>query len=295
MGWGVEAGLLAAVCVWGWSFLATKVLLRSLDPLEVVAARMAIGLPVMALVAWRAPGRAAATAAERSRLLVCGGILLAHFLLQAWALTRTSATNTAWLVALSPLTIAGFAAALLGERLRPSQWAGVLVAMLGVLMLVSRGGQEPLRGPRSLGDWAVVASTFTWAAYTTLSRDLGRRHGAARVVAGTLAVATAGVCLALLVLRRAPELRELPPAGWAALLFLGLLAQGLAFLLWQEGVARLGASRAGLFLYLEPLATTAVAVPLFGESFGPLAALGGALVLLGVALGEGRRRAAHRT
>ena len=50
--------------------------------------------------------------------------------------------------------------------------------------------------------------------------------------------------------------------------------------------SKLGATRAGLFLYLEPLATLALAVPLLGEPFGPLVALGGGLVLAGVYLGQ---------
>jgi drug/metabolite transporter (DMT)-like permease len=61
-------------------------------------------------------------------------------------------------------------------------------------------------------------------------------------------------------------------------------ASSLAF--WQEGVSRLGAARAGLYLYLEPLATLGLAVPLLDEPFGPVAALGGALVLAGVAIGQ---------
>ncbi len=59
---------------------------------------------------------------------------------------------------------------------------------------------------------------------------------------------------------------------------LGTLAQWF----WQLGVARLGAARAGIFVYLEPLATTALAVPLLGETFGVATAVGGALLLLGV-------------
>jgi drug/metabolite transporter (DMT)-like permease len=71
------------------------------------------------------------------------------------------------------------------------------------------------------------------------------------------------------------------------LLFLaipGTLAQWL----WQIGVARLGASRAGLFLYIEPLATTVLAVPLLGESFTAFTAIGGSLVILGVWVAQRR-------
>jgi drug/metabolite transporter (DMT)-like permease len=64
---------------------------------------------------------------------------------------------------------------------------------------------------------------------------------------------------------------------------------GLAHWFWQEGVARLGAARAGVFLYLEPLATTGLAVPYLGESFGLFTAVGGAMVLAGVYLAERKR------
>ncbi|MCP4544717.1 MAG: EamA family transporter, partial [Chloroflexi bacterium] len=57
---------------------------------------------------------------------------------------------------------------------------------------------------------------------------------------------------------------------------------------WQEGVAKLGAAKAGIFLYLEPLSTTALAVPLLGEHFGFFTAAGGLLVLAGVFWAERR-------
>ena len=68
----------------------------------------------------------------------------------------------------------------------------------------------------------------------------------------------------------------------AALLYLAIPGLAIGQWFWQEGVASLGATRAGLYLYLEPLATLALAVPLLGEPCGPLIALGGGLVLAGV-------------
>ena len=57
-----------------------------------------------------------------------------------------------------------------------------------------------------------------------------------------------------------------------------------------EGVARLGATRAGLYLFVEPLATVALAVPVLDEPFGPVAMAGGALVLAGVFVAQRKRR-----
>lgn len=81
-------------------------------------------------------------------------------------------------------------------------------------------------------------------------------------------------------------LATLPAELIGALVFLGLGGVAIAQWFWQVGVARLGAAKAGLFLYLEPLATTGLAVPFLGESFGAAAALGGALVLAGVFVGH---------
>ena len=84
--------------------------------------------------------------------------------------------------------------------------------------------------------------------------------------------------------------RALSPRAVVGLLYLAIPGLALGQWFWQEGVAKLGAARAGLYLYLEPLATMALAVPLLGESFGPVIALGGTLVLTGVFVGQRHRQ-----
>ena len=81
---------------------------------------------------------------------------------------------------------------------------------------------------------------------------------------------------------------ELPADVIVSIIFLGAFGTALALWFWQYGVAKLGAARAGMFLYLEPLATTALAVPYLHEHFGWAGALGGALVLAGVYVGESK-------
>ena len=71
------------------------------------------------------------------------------------------------------------------------------------------------------------------------------------------------------------------PRALVALLFLGVLGTAAQWG-WQEGVARLGAAKAGLFLYLKPVATTVLAIPLLGESYGTATAVGGLMILAGV-------------
>ncbi len=75
---------------------------------------------------------------------------------------------------------------------------------------------------------------------------------------------------------------HLPLAPLLSILFLGVIAMGLANWWWQKGVASIGAAKAGTFLYLEPLVTTALAIPLLHESVGVFTLAGGLMVIIGV-------------
>jgi drug/metabolite transporter (DMT)-like permease len=219
-------------------------------------------------------------------LLVGGAVFTLHFLVQIAGIETTTATNTGWIISVSPLALAVLAYLLLRERIGWNGVAGIAVATLGIVLLVSRGRIADLDWLKSRGDWLVLASAHTWALYTVATRNLSRRRQALAVTFAILlisAVLTSGVFIATTDLA---SIRTLSPRGVAALIYLAIPGLALGQWFWQEGVAQLGASRAGLFLYLEPIATVVLAVPLLGEPFGPFIAIGGSLVLAGVYLGQ---------
>jgi drug/metabolite transporter (DMT)-like permease len=86
---------------------------------------------------------------------------------------------------------------------------------------------------------------------------------------------------------------RLSPAGWAALLFLGIGASGLGYLFWYGGLEKIEASRVAAYLYLEPLVTLAAAAAFLGERVTAETVLGGLLLLAGVAVVQ-RAPAARR-
>ncbi len=282
--------LLLAVTFWGWSFVATKVLLEHLTPLQVIASRFFLGWPLllgMVLLRRRKP---AFSAREWGRIGVCGLILSVHLLIQVGGLQYTSATNTGWLIAVTPLAIALLSILFLQEKLGRLQLGGILLATSGVLLLISGGKLANLGWLQNRGDWLVLASAWTWAIYTVSGRSLSQAHSPLGVSAAALGVTSAFYGIALFWTGQwesyGAALAGLEWQGWAALLFLAWACLALAFWLWQHGVAQLGASRAGMFLYFEPFATTFLAVPYLSEPFGWPTAAGGMLILSGVFLGK---------
>lgn len=283
--------LLSAVVIWGWTFVATKILVAELGPVEIFGLRLALGLPCLAvlLLVRRLP--LGFTREDAAPLLLGGAVFTAHFLIQIAGLETTTATAAGWIIAVTPLALAVLSWLFLHERL--GWWAavGIGVATGGILLLVSGGRLADLGWLRSTGDWLVLASAHTWAVYTVVTRDIARRRDPLAVTFGIVLVATVLMAIPFAFTADLDRIRHLSPRGLLAVLYLAVPALALAQWFWQAGVGRLGATRAGLYLYLEPLATLSLSIPLLGEPFGPAAAAGGALVLAGVYAGQRGRQA----
>ena len=252
--------------------------------------RLFIGLPVVGGLLWvrRVPLK---FTRDDIGPLAAGGIILAlHFIVQIAGMETTSASNTAWIISVSPLAIVLLSSLVLHEPVGLATTAGLTVASAGIVLLVSRGRVTELGWLRSTGDWLILASAHTWAIYTVTTRNLSRRRPALAVTFVVLLIATIVAAVFVLAWGDLGRVGSLTPRGVAALLYLAIPGLVIGQWFWQEGVAQLGASQAALYLYLEPIATLALAIPLLGEPFGLAAAIGGALVLIGVYVGQRGRR-----
>jgi drug/metabolite transporter (DMT)-like permease len=283
--------LFATVVIWGWTFVATKIALEHVAPLDLLGLRMAVGLPVLLAVVLARRTRFDFDRRDLAQAALGGAVFAAHFVVQVIGISGTTATNSGWIIAVSPIVIALLSAAFLRERIGREIAVGLSLATVGVLLLVSHGDPGRLAWLKSTGDWLVLASAFTWALYTVATRDLSRRRAPLAVTAVVLVPLTLVGVAAIAIHGNGHALLALPGRTVAAILFLGVFGTALGQWFWQLGVARIGAAKAGLFLYVEPLATTALAVPLLGEPFGPLTVAGALLVLAGVWWAERRRRA----
>lgn len=273
--------LLVAVAIWGSTFVATKLCLELMDPLQLVASRFLLGAPVLYAVA-RLRGASLSLGAMHGAFLLGASVFSLHYLMQTWALVFTTATKTGWLVAVTPVTLAVLAAVWLHERITRTMGLGIACASAGIVWLVSGGRVSNLEWLSSGGDWLALASTLTWSVFTIVTRDLSRaRDPVVVALVMTLPLALAGVVLPFTRSGWVP-VSELTTPVLGALVFLGIGGVAVAQWFWQHGVAKLGASGAGLYLYIEPLVTTALAAPLLGEPIGSATFLGGGLILVGV-------------
>ena len=279
---------LFCILVWGTTFISTKVLLRAFSPIEILFFRFCLGYAAL----WLACPKRLQLADRRHELLFAGaglcGVTL-YFLLENIALTYTFASNVGVIVAVSPL-FAGLLSFWLLRSERPGLnfFLGFAAAILGV-GLISFSGSTQLR-LNPAGDVLAVLAGLAWAGYSILTRKI-LAHGYNSLLV-TRRCFFYGLVLMLPFL---PLMdfhwgvgRLADPVNSSNLLFLGLGASALCFVTWTFAIKRLGAVKSCVYIYLVPVVTVVTAVIVLHERITPLAALGTALTLLGLALSEMR-------
>jgi len=279
--------LIAAVAMWGMSFVATKLCLEYLSPAEIIAARFVPALALLFIVAWRKRLSFRFMAGQWKIALACAVVLVAHLLIQVEGMKTTTATNTAWLITTIPVFIVVLSYVFLRERISTRQGLGMSLAAFGVVVLVSRGNLRSIEFIKSYGDWLVLVSCVTWAIYTILSKRVTASQSLAVTIA-ILALAAVMIVPPVLISSGVTKYFALPAKIIFALLFLGIFCLGLAYWFWTEALQRKTAGQVGAYLYLEPLSTTLVAPFVLRESITPSLVGGAILVIIGVWLVEHR-------
>lgn len=274
--------LLAAIAIvfWGISFVATKAALAELSPPTLIFARFAIGALVLLAIVRQLPPRRAWGA-----LAVMGFVgVFVHQMLQAYALTMTSATNTGWLIGITPIWSAILSAVLLRERFGAWKIVGLVGGFVGALLVVTKGdfSARVFGAPSTTGDLMIFLSTINWAVYSVLGHKTLRELGPRRATSGAMLFGALMLAPVFIAKRGWTELPRLSASGWGALLFLAVCCSALGYLFWYSALERIEVTRVAALLYAEPLVTFIAAALLLGERVSAVVVLGGVLVLASV-------------
>ena len=273
--------------LWGGSFLSYRVLANEhLPPVVTVAARLVLGTALVATLFklqgfdLRVPRR------DWPRLLAFGMLNnVLPYTLFAWSERRIPGGTAATLNAMTPIfTLLVTGLVLRTERLTANRAVGIGCGFAGVAILV---GPEALLGQDIWGQLACLLAALLYGFALPFGRTLGHL-GPQRLTFGQLAAATA-VALPLALLLDPP--RSWPPldaAGWTALLSLGLLSTGLAFVLFFRILLRAGATNLSLVTFLVPVSALLFGALLLAEPIGLRALAGMATIGLGLACIDGR-------
>ncbi|BBB92703.1 MAG TPA: DMT family transporter [Methylomusa anaerophila] len=284
---GIYFIMLLVPLFWGGAFGSTKHVLTELPPLTASAVRFLIAGLLMAL--WVVVRKDWDWAIVKHNWLGLLGLgltgVFGYNVFFAMGLQYTSAINGALVIVINPVTTALISVLFLGEAWSLRLGLGVGLSLAGVLTVITKGNFGVLANMSfNYGEILLLGAVASWTAYTTLGKMVMRNIGA---VPATAVSTLMGAILLIISSFMENAWRNMPNLSFqvvAELLYLAVFSTVVAFILFNIGIRRLGASKASAYINLMPVNALLIAAAVYGETVTIMHIIGMVLVISGVLL-----------
>lgn len=300
MVWLYHFVAILTIIVWGSTFVFTKMLLLSgLSPAVIFTLRFIIAYVLLLAFSLTRSSHRWMSASWRDELLMAGLGLTGgslYFLAENEALCYTTTTNTSLIVCSCPLV----ASMLIGWfyrslRLSRLQMVGMLIAVVGLILVVMNGHFVLHLSP--LGDLLAFIACLCWAVYSLLMVPANRSYDAVFITRKVFFYGLLTIVPYFLWIESfdVATLTTLSASVWGNLLYLGVVASMICFLLWTWVMDKLGAIVATNYVFVNPVSTIFFAWWLLDEPITSWFLLGTVLILSGMYLCDKRSDSASKS
>lgn len=277
---------LLTICIWGTTFISTKILLGDFQPIEILFYRFVIGFLVLLALC---PRHLKVVSFKQELIFILAGLcgICLYYLLENIALIYTTASNAGVIVSLAPFFTAILVHLFLKSegKLQARFFIGFIAAMVGIA-LISFNGVRPELNLK--GDILALIAALVWAFYSILTRKIGSFN--CSVILSTRRTFFYGILFMLPMLFffdfQSDLSRFLNSQSLFNILYLGLGASALCFVTWNFAVKELGAVKTSIYIYMVPVITVITSVLILHEELSLWALIGVVLTLAGLFLSK---------
>jgi drug/metabolite transporter (DMT)-like permease len=279
-----DLSLLFLAMIWGLNFTVIKASLAEIDPYSFNSIRFVLAALFMWTIIAKRKSWFKIDKKDLIPLLILG---LVGNLFYQWlfiiGINLTLAANAAVMLGTIPIWVAISSHLFSLEMLNRLKSIGVLLAFTGVAIIIFFGKNPISFGSDSfIGDLTIVFAAIVWALYTIFSKKHLTRYTPLQYSA--MMTSIGAVSLSALAIPHFGD-TEWSSVSYAALggaFFSGLLAIGLAYLIWNNGIKVVGAVRSSTYQNLVPVIGLVSGIVLLGESLELLQYIGAAIVIAGI-------------
>lgn len=277
------------VFIWGTTFISTKILLRSLSPVEILFIRFLLGYGTLWLLF---PRKLKLVNRSQNFFFLMAGIcgITLYYMFENIALTYSQASNICVIVSIAPFFTVLFDCMFLeGNRPGPCYWAGFALALSGICFISFPAGTLSFH---PAGDLLALGAAVIWAAYSTLTKKISTfGYNTIQITRRTFFYGILCMIPFLFFMDFHPDLLTVTThINLFNLLFLGILASAVCFVTWNLAVKNIGPVKTSTYIYLTPVITTIASFLILKEQITPSTILGIVLTLLGLALSEYKKK-----
>ena len=276
--------LLIMALLWGVNFSIVKIGTRALAPLAYNGVRVSLAVVCLIAIAsfLKQPWPRGKQLFRLFGIGMLGNGVYQIFFIEG--LSRTRAGTAALVLAAGPAFVALLGRIRGTEQIALKGWLGIFLQLGGMACVVAGSTQGSTVGDSLLGNTLILAGGLCWAVFTVLLKPLTTKVHGLHISAITM---SGGALLLLMVGARdigRTDWTHVPPAAWLAILYGGIGALVIAYLLWYRGLKILGPTRTAMYINLQPLIALLVAWAFLGEMPTPFQWLGAASIMSGLVL-----------
>jgi len=282
----IDLMLLAMVLIWGINFAVVKAALAEMTPLSFNSLRFLLASALTLLSLGLIEGSVGFARGDQWRLLGLGLIgNTCYQLLFINGIDRTTAGNSALLLATTPIFISLIGVAFGVERVGKLAWVGIFFSFAGIFMVIVGSGKELGLAKETIGgDILILIGALVWSLYTVLSKPMLSRYSALKLTALAMVAGTPFIVLFSIPQLLAQDWATVSWRGWLGLFFSGSMAIALAYIIWNSGVSKVGGARTAVYSNLSPVVAAIFAWFTLGETITAFMVVGAALIFLGIYL-----------
>ncbi len=272
--------MLLAVLCWGINFSFIKIALREFSPHAFNGIRLLFASLIL-IIALFVRGESFSLAKSDIPKILFLAIIgnTAFQLLFIHGLNWTTASNTSLIMAMTPVFVALLSVLLKHEKIHWVGWLGIVISFIGFYVIITKQvGAFHFSWKELRGDLMILIGNLFWAIYTVFSKPFLKKISPLKWTSITLAIGT----VFYLPFAASEIVRiqwgEISFQAWAALIFSGLFAIAICYVIWYTSVRRVGNSKTAIYGYLPPIFTMLFAYLLISERI-TLLQIGGALII----------------
>lgn len=276
---------LITVVIWATTFISSKILLKTFTPLEVMFYRFVIAYFLLLII--HPKFHKIESIKEESMFLlagITGGSL--YFLTENTAVKISQVSNVSLILATAPIITALLAHFFTkGEKLSKNLFLGFIVAISGVFLVIFNGNFMLKLNP--LGDILALGAAISWSVYSITTKKFGSKYNPLYLTRKIFFYALLTMIPFLFTSEFNFDVNKiLTFKSLSNLLFLGIVASSLCYVVWNFTVDKLGVIKTNNYIYLIPAITLIFSVLILNEKITLFSSLGAILIFLGVYISE---------
>jgi drug/metabolite transporter (DMT)-like permease len=282
----IDLSLILVAIIWALNFSIVKVTLSEIDPFSFNALRFIFATALLWFVAHK-KGYSLKVEKQHFWKLVGIGIIgnLFYQMFFIIGINYTYAANAAVMLGTIPIWVAILSQFFTDEKLTVLKAIGVLFAFAGITFIILGGeGTISFESETFLGNIITLIAALCWATYTILSRKYLKvyspiQYSAFMSVVGLITLGLVGLPFLIKL-----DWAGISLVGYGGIFYSGALSVGLAYIIWNNGVKKIGAVRTAAYQNLVPVLGLIFGLVLLNEGLTSLQLTGAGITITGIFL-----------